>query len=142
VRKSRAKRGEHYGHRVCTLSDAKARWVLGLLYWRIPKRRPRALELFESSREDLASLGSPLDVAVLSLNLGGMYAHKKRWSDLETIAAEALQLLQSIPGSAEVLAAYQRWREAITARDAERLAELAEQCRAKLACVSRVPGRT
>ncbi|MCP4658539.1 MAG: tetratricopeptide repeat protein [bacterium] len=142
VRKSRAKRGDRYGHRVCTLSDAKARWVLSLLYWRIPKRRPRAIEVLESSREDLASLGALLDVAVLSLNLGEMYAHKKRWRDLETMAAEALQLLERIPGSAEAIAAYQRWRQAITAQDAERLAELAEPCRAKLACVSRIPGRT
>ncbi|MCP4658540.1 MAG: tetratricopeptide repeat protein [bacterium] len=142
VRKSRAKRGDRYGHRVCTLSDAKARWVLGLLYWRIPKRRPRAIEVLESSREDLASLGSPLDVAVLSLNLGEMYAHKKRWRELETMAAESLQLLERIPGSAEAIAAYQRWRQAVTARDAERLVELAEPCRAKLACVSRIPGST
>jgi len=142
VRKSRAKRGDRYGHRACTLSDAKARWVLGLLYWRIPKRRPRALELLESSREDLASLGAPLDLAVLSLNLGEMYAHKKRWSDLETIAAEALQLIQRIPGSAEAIAAYQRWRQAITVRDAEPLAELAEQCRSELSSILGTPSRT
>jgi len=135
VRKSRAKRGDRYGHRVCTFSDAKARWVLGLLYWRISKRRPRAIELLESSREDLASLGSPLDVAVLSLNLGEMYAHKNRWTELERMASEALQLLEPISGSAEAIAAYQRWRQAIAAQEVDRLAELAEQCRVKLACV-------
>jgi tetratricopeptide (TPR) repeat protein len=129
VRKGRAKRGGRFGHRARTLPDAKARWVLGLLYWRLPKRRPRALELLETAREDLAALGSPYDVAAVSLDLGGMYVHKKRWQDAESMAEQTLELLERVPAAAT---SYDLWRRAIIAREPRQLTDLAHRCRDEL----------
>jgi hypothetical protein len=87
---------------------------------------------FEARLAGRVALSSPLDVAVISLDLGEKYAHKKRWHDLDAMADQTMELLEGVPGTSAAVTAYRLWRNAIRARQSRRMPELAARCRPEL----------
>jgi tetratricopeptide (TPR) repeat protein len=120
------------GRRQKTIADAKLRWELGRLFARLGIEN-RAIEFFETAREDLAELGLQLDVAEIALDLGPLYIGVGRWERLEEIAADAVSVLKQLPGSEAAAQAFELWRRAVDERAAQRVDELARKCRDDLA---------
>lgn len=61
--------------------------------------------LFETARDRFAELESPLDVALVGLDLARIHSLSDRWEEVERVALETLELCRSIGVRTEILAA-------------------------------------
>ncbi len=118
--------GSH-GRRKKTPEDALWRWNLAI-FLEEDRRYHDALRVYLTAREDLAALDMPLYVAEITLDVAPLYARFGMWDKVRQVAAEAVRLLADFPGSAQAVAAYGLWAQAIEAEDHERLAKLAADC--------------
>ncbi|MCP3958964.1 MAG: hypothetical protein GY719_14025 [bacterium] len=118
--------GSH-GRRKKTPEDALWRWNLAI-FLEEDRRYHDALRVLLTARDDLAALGMPLYVAEIALDVAPLYARFGMWDKVRGVAAEAVRLLGDFPGSAQAVAAYGLWAQAIEAEDHEHLARLAAAC--------------
>ncbi len=118
--------GSH-GRRKKTPEDALWRWNLAI-FLEEDRRYHDALRVFLTARDDLAELDMPLYVAEIILDIAPLYARFGMWDKVRRVAAEAIRLLGDFPGSAQAVAAYGLWAQAIEAEDHEHLAKLTAAC--------------
>jgi hypothetical protein len=116
-----------YGRRKKTPEDALWRWNLAI-FLEEDRRYHDALQVLLTARDDLAELGMPLYAAEIVLDVAPLYARFGMWRNVQRVAAEAARLLGDFPGSAQAVAAYRLWAQAIEAEDHERLKELTAAC--------------
>ncbi len=130
--------GGSYGRRKKTPEDALWRWNLAI-FLEEDRRYHDALRVYRTARDDLARLDMPLYVAEITLDVAPLYARFGRWEKVRQVAAEAVGLLGDFPGSAQAVAAYGLWMQAIEAEDHERLAKLTKACCAALGQLHEAP---
>ncbi len=123
--------GSH-GRRKKTPEDALWRWNLGIFLLE-DRRYHDALQVFLTARDDLSELGMPLYVAEIILDIGPLYARFGMWDKVQHVAAEAVRLLVDHPNSAQAVAAYGLWAQAIESEDHEHLRKLTAACSTALA---------
>jgi tetratricopeptide (TPR) repeat protein len=93
--------------------------------------QPEAAEkLLLDARERYVEIGSSYDVALISLELAGLYAEQSRTAEQKVLAKEMIPLFSSLQIRRETLAAFALWRKAVAAERAG--AELAAQVAASL----------
>ncbi len=119
--------GGSHGRRKQTPEDALWRWNLAI-FLEEDRRYRDALRVYLTARDDLAALDMPLYAAEITLDVAPLYARFGMWDKVRQVAAEAVRLLADFPGSAQAVAAYGLWAQAIEAEDHERLAKLAADC--------------
>lgn len=122
------------GYRRKTMPDAKARFLQGRIL-NLLGQHEEARKLLESAREDLITLGMPLAVAEVSIELAECYlwfSESRRWPRIERLAREALELLRPVPDAPEVVAACQLLLHVAAARPARGARQELERCRARL----------
>ncbi len=81
----------------------------------------------------------PLYVAEITLDVAPLYARFGMWDKVRQVAAEAVRLLGDFPGSAQAVAAYGLWAQAIEAEDHEHLAKLTTACCTALGRIHSAP---
>ncbi len=114
-----------------TPEDALWRWNLAI-FLEEDRRYHDALQVYLTARDDLAELDMPVYVAEITLDVAPLYARFGMWDKVQHVAAEAVRLLGDFPGSAQAVAAYGMWTQAIEAEDHEHLAKLTAACRTAL----------
>ena len=119
--------GGSHGRRKKTPEDALWRWNLAIFLVE-DRRYHDALQVYTTARDDLAALGMPLYVAEITLDMAPLHARFGMWDKVRRVAAEDCQILGELPKSAQAVAAYGLWAQAIEAEDHEHLAELTEAC--------------
>lgn len=107
------------------------RWNLAI-FLQEDRRYHDALQVYVTARADFAALDMPLYVAEITLDVAPLFGRFGMWEKVERLAAEAVQLLGDFPGSAQAVAAYCLWAQAIVAEDDEHLAELTAACHTAL----------
>ncbi len=118
--------GSH-GRRKKTPEDALWRWNLAIFHEE-ERRYHDALQVYLTARDDLAKLDMPLYVAEITLDVAPLFARFGMWDRVRDVTAEAVRLLGDFPGSAQAVAAYGLWAQAIEAEDHGRLAKLTAAC--------------
>ena len=124
-------RRDSYGRRKKTPADALWRWNLAI-FLQEDRRYQDALQVYVTARADFAELDMPLYVAEITLDVAPLYARFGMWEKVERVAAEAVQLLGDFPGSAQAVAAYALWAQAVVAEDDVDLAKLTAACHTAL----------
>jgi hypothetical protein len=124
-------RRDSYGRRKKTSADALWRWNLAI-FLQEDRRYHDALQVYVTARADFAELDMPLYVAEISLDMAPLYARFGMWEKVERLAAEAVRLLGDFPGSAQAVAAYDLWAQAVSTEDDDNLAELTATCHSAL----------
>jgi tetratricopeptide (TPR) repeat protein len=124
-------RRDSYGRRKKTPADALWRWNLAI-FLQEERRYQDALQVYVTARDDFAELDMPFDVAEITLDIAPLCARFGMWDKLERVAAEAVRLLGAFPGSAQAVAAYGLWAQAVAAEDVEDLPELSATCHTTL----------
>jgi hypothetical protein len=81
-----------------------------------------------TARADFAELDMPLHVVEITLDVAPLCARFGMWEKLKRVAAEAIRLLGDFPESAQAVAAYDLWAQAVAAEDDVYLAELTQTC--------------
>jgi tetratricopeptide (TPR) repeat protein len=90
----------------------------------------KAEQLLLAARDGCIELASPYDLALVSLELAGLYASQERNADLKRIAREMVPIFSSLHVQREALAAFNLWHQAVLAETAG--AELAARVAAAL----------
>lgn len=78
----------------------------------------KAEQLLLAARNGLIELASPYDLALVSLELAGLYASEERTADLKQIAGEMAPIFSSLHLQRETLAAFNLWHQAVQAETA------------------------
>lgn len=90
------------------LAKYKLRWLQGLAHIRFGAIR-KAESNFIISRKGFAEVNAPLEFAVISLDLAGIYFDEHRWGKLREISKDTFQVCKGLGASREILAALALW---------------------------------
>lgn len=94
------------------LAKYKLRWLQGLGQARFGATR-RAEVNYEIAREGFIELNAPLEVALVSLDLAGVYFDDGRWEELQEMATTTFQICKGLAATREMLAALALWGRAV-----------------------------
>ena len=117
------------GHSQRHLAKYKLRWLQGLAYIRFGAVR-KAESNFMTARKGFADVRAPLEFAVVSLDLAGIYFDERRWEKLREIALETFRICKGLSATREMLAALALWGRAV--QEEQLTHELLRQARGKL----------
>lgn len=93
-----------------------------------------AVQTFNALRNEYASQENPFDSALVSLDLAELYLRQERWSEVQSLAEEMIQVFQNLGVQREPLAALLLFQEAVQRQQAtidlvRRLARYLEDAR-------------
>lgn len=78
----------------------------------------KAEQLLIAARNGCVEQGSPYDLALVSLELAGLYAERGKSADLKKLATEMVPIFSSLQVQREALAAFHLWHQAVQAETA------------------------
>ena len=90
-------------------------WVEGLVWARLGYHA-RAETAFKIAREGFEALEMPFEIALVSLDLGAVYAEHSEWDKLTPLAVETFQRFRVLAADTGTIAALSLWTDAVKAR--------------------------
>ena len=90
-------------------------WVEGLV-WSALGYHARAETAYKIAREGFVALKMPFEIALVSLDLGAIYAEHSEWDKLIPLAVETFQRFRVLAADTEAIAALSLWADAVKAR--------------------------
>ncbi len=90
-------------------------WVEGLVWARLGYHA-RAETAFKIAREGFDALKMPFEIALVSLDLGAIYAEHSEWDKLIPLAEETFKRFRVLAADTEAIAALSLWADAVKAR--------------------------
>ncbi len=94
------------------LAKMKLSWLEGIAFVCLGSTR-RAEELFVTARHGFMVLRHPIDLGLVSLDLGSLMFLEQRWADLQSLAAETFDVFRRLSADSKALAALQLWHTAV-----------------------------
>lgn len=99
-------------------------WIQNRLAWVEGKiarglgQSDRAEEIFQTAKARFLDMNSAYDVALVSLDLAGLYTEQGRTAELKRLAEEMVPIFASLQIHRETLAAFTLWQQAVHAETA------------------------
>lgn len=99
-------------------------WIQNRLVWVEGKiarglgQPDRAEEIFQAAKVRFLNMSSAYDVALVSLDLAGLYTEQGRTAELKRLAEEMVPIFASLQIQRETLAAFTLWQQAVQAETA------------------------
>ncbi|MFL6198386.1 MAG: tetratricopeptide repeat protein [Thermoanaerobaculia bacterium] len=99
-------------------------WIQNKLVWVEGKiarglgQTDRAEEIFQTAKARFLDMNSAYDVALVSLDLAGLYTEQGRTMELKQLAGEMVPIFASLQVQRETLAAFTLWQQAVQAETA------------------------
>jgi tetratricopeptide (TPR) repeat protein len=98
--------------------EVRRLWVKGKIVRGLGQPE-KAEGLFLAARDGFIKLGSAYDLALVSLELAGLYSVEGRHAELKRLAAEMVPIFASLQIHREAFAAFNLWYQAVQAEAAE-----------------------
>lgn len=90
-------------------------WVEGLV-WSALGYHARAETVYRIAREGFEALRMPFEIALVSLDLGAVYAEHQEWDKLIPLAAEIFKRFRILAADTKAIAALSLWADAVKAQ--------------------------
>ncbi len=93
----------------------RLQWVQGLAWIKLGGHA-RAEQAFKVARRGFVRLRAPFEIALVSLDLAGLYRFFGQWADLEAVAADTFRRFRELSGDSQAVAALSLWLDGAVMR--------------------------